>query len=64
MIRKMLLLLLITAISPVSAGTVLVLGDYQSESDVVPYLTGLGHTVSNPDIYYDWDPGAAADLSA
>lgn len=64
MIKKMLPLLLVTAIAPASAGMVLVLGDDQSESDVVPYLTGQGHTVSNPAAYYDWDPGVAADLSA
>jgi len=45
------------------ADSVLVLGDDLSEGFVVPHLTGLGHTVTNPDIYYDWDPGPAADLS-
>lgn len=64
MINKLLALVLVTALSPASAGMVLVLGDDQSEDDVVPYLTGLAHTVDNPDIYYDWDPGAGADLSA
>lgn len=68
MSRSIFLLILSLSLSLASATTradlVLVLGDAQSEADVVPYLTGLGHTVDNPNIYYDYDPGVAADLSA
>ena len=44
---------------------VFVLGDGQSEDDVVPYLQGLGLDVTLADVSYYryWDPGANADLS-
>jgi hypothetical protein len=48
----------------VNGASILVLGDDQSEDSVVPHLTGLGHTVSNPAIYHDYDPGLSADLSS
>lgn len=50
-------------IPAVGFSSVLVLGDDQSEVDVVPYLMHLGQTVIHPGSYYDWDPGANADLS-
>lgn len=50
-------------IPAVGFSSVLVLGDDQSEVDVVPYLMQLGQTVIHPGSYYDWDPGANADLS-
>lgn len=63
MFKLLFLILAVSAMTPTFAAMVMVLGDDQSEDDIVPYLESLGHTVNMPDVYYDWDPGLGADLS-
>ncbi|MEO2045644.1 MAG: hypothetical protein ABGX16_03615 [Pirellulales bacterium] len=61
--KGLLLAGVLSFIPTVGFASILVLGDDQSEADVVPYLQGLGQGVTMPGSYYDWDPGANADLS-
>lgn len=64
MFKHVFLVGLMSLLPSVTTASVLVLGDDQSEVDVVPYLQSLGQTVTMPGSYYDWDPGVNANLSS